>query len=194
MTCQMFSMTAAEFSLYLGVIIVVSMLGLAFWVWTQIRDLQLSFKTLDMTTNKLTNRIRDNGTSAVTGPPTQVDAIAPQTEQVNSPENDTDDIANEFNNVKDIEDAEVAEDAEDAEVDTDDVLEVAPADIDGIMNDITEVEAEETTDVIRETPIENAPDYKKMKLGDLRRIAEEKKVNGYKHMQKNDLIDALTAL
>lgn len=181
-------MTAAEFSLYLGVIIVVSMLGLAFWVWTQIRDLQLSFKTLDMTTNKLANRIHDNGTSAVTGPPTQVDAIAPQTEQVNIPENDTDDIANEFNNVEDI------EDTNETEEDTDDVLDAAPADIDGIMNDITEVEAEETTDVIRETPIENAPDYKKMKLGDLRRIAEEKKVNGYKHMQKNDLIDALTAL
>lgn len=43
----MFAMSAAEFSLYLGIVVIISVLGLAFWTWTQFQDTQRHLKTLE---------------------------------------------------------------------------------------------------------------------------------------------------
>lgn len=189
----MFSMTAAEFSLYLGVIIVVSMLGLAFWVWTQIRDLQLNFKTLDMTTIKLSERVREySGTGTTSGPPQQPPQLQTQTQNVDSPENveDTDDIIEE----------EVEFDDDNTKVEESHQVSDVSNNINDIMNDICDInententEDNEDNEVIKETPIELTTDYTNMKIGELRRIAEEKNIHGYKHLKKNELIEALNA-
>ncbi len=40
-------MTAAEFSLYLGIVIIVSLLGLAYWVWTRDQDVRRHITSLE---------------------------------------------------------------------------------------------------------------------------------------------------
>lgn len=99
----MFAMSAAEFSLYLGIVVIISVLGLAFWTWTQFQDTQRHLKTLEKIIYNQTASPSPDSTQTHTQVQHQPHhaAILPQSSHVVETSEDDNDSVDETNAILD---------------------------------------------------------------------------------------------
>lgn len=207
----MFAMSAAEFSLYLGIVVIISVLGLAFWTWTQFQDTQRHLKTLEKLIYPLSH-----GQS--NPEPARVEKILPQSTHVDDSDSDNDSETSEApenlnqtqtENVSEILEAidnalpqntHVEDSVEDHVDSVDNIDDTIAAAMDNAAEHLEE-EPKETLDSffpgeltsVDMSNVEDKIDLNSLTRKELAELAETKGIKGFRAMKKHELIEALTA-
>lgn len=207
----MFAMSAAEFSLYLGIVVIISVLGLAFWTWTQFQDTQRHLKTLEKLIYPLSH-----GQSSQE--PVHVEKILPQSTHVDDSDSDNESETSEApenlnqtqtENVSEILEAidnalpqntHVEESVEDHVDSADNIDDTIAAAMDNAAEHLEE-ESKETLDSffpkeltsVDMSHVEDKIDLNSLTRKELAELAETKGIKGFRAMKKHELIEALTA-